>query len=135
MVCNRIRMQITRSPVQLLRAKKNLCLLYFEFIFLGISSHLIITPVCSQEKVQHFLVYPCSHLSVCVRACSVILLCPILHDPTQPTSPLCPQDFPGKNTGAGCYLLSGHLPNPGIESASPALACRFFTSGPPRKSP
>ena len=74
-------MQITRSPVQLLRAKTNLCLLYFEFIFLGTSGHLIITPVCAQEKVQHFLVYPCSHLSVSVHTCSVIPLCPI-YDPT-----------------------------------------------------
>ena len=44
-------------------------------------------------------------------------------------------DFPGKNTGVGClFLLQGGLPNPGVESASPALAGGFFTAEPPGKS-
>ena len=31
-------------------------------------------------------------------------------------------DFPGKNTGVGCHFFSaGEIPNPGIESGSPAL--------------
>ena len=42
---------------------------------------------------------------------------------------LCPWDFPGKNTGAGChFLLQGNVPNPGIGPASPvspALAGGF----------
>ena len=33
---------------------------------------------------------------------------------------LCLWDFPGKNTGVGCYfLLQGNLPNWGIEPPSP----------------
>ena len=33
-----------------------------------------------------------------------------------------PWDFPGMNTGVGCYfLLQGNLPDPGIEHGSPAL--------------
>jgi len=39
---------------------------------------------------------------------------------------LCPQNFPGKNIGAGCHFLLQ-----GIELAylrSPALAGRFFTT-------
>ena len=35
---------------------------------------------------------------------------------------LCPWNFPGKNTGVGCYfLLQRILPDPGIEPGSPAL--------------
>ena len=53
----------------------------------------------------------------------------------QPTRLLCPWDSPGKNTGGGChFLLQGNLPNPGIESESPAslaLAGRFFTTEQP----
>ena len=42
-------------------------------------------------------------------------------------------DFPGKNTGVGgLFLLQGGLPNPGVESASPAGG--FFTPEPPGKS-
>ena len=48
-------------------------------------------------------------------------------------------DFPGKNTGAGCYfLLQGDLHDPGIQPtslASPALTGRFFTTSPPGKAP
>ena len=34
----------------------------------------------------------------------------------------CPWDSPGKITGVGCHsLLQGNLPNPGIETGSPAL--------------
>ena len=40
----------------------------------------------------------------------------------QPSRLLCPWDFPGKDTGAGChFLLQGDLPDPGIEPGSPAL--------------
>ena len=42
----------------------------------------------------------------------------------------CPRNFPGKNTGAGCYFhLQVDLPDPGIEPvfpASPALAGGFL---------
>ena len=61
-------------------------------------------------------------------------------------APLCPWSFPGKNTGVGChFLLQGIFPTQGSNScllhllrlqadssalASPALAGRFFTTGP-----
>ena len=52
-----------------------------------------------------------------------------------PARLLCPWNFPGKNTGAGChFLLKGNLPDLGIEPASPALAGRFFTAQPPWQS-
>ena len=44
---------------------------------------------------------------------------------------LCPWDSPGKHTGVGChFLLQGNLPDPGIETLSPALAGRFFSFEP-----
>ena len=47
---------------------------------------------------------------------------------------LCPCDFPGKNTGAGChFLLQGYLLDPGIKHMSPALAVGFFTTVLPGK--
>ena len=52
----------------------------------------------------------------------------------QPTRLLCPWDSIGKNTGVGChFLLPRNLPDPGIESVSPALAGRLFTTEPPGK--
>ena len=49
-------------------------------------------------------------------------------------SSLCPWDFPGENTGEGChFLLSGDLPNPGMEPESPALIGGFFTTQPQGK--
>ena len=42
-------------------------------------------------------------------------------------------DFPGKNTGEGCHVLPGNLPDSGIELESPALAGRYFTTEPPGK--
>ena len=48
---------------------------------------------------------------------------------------LCPWDFPGKNTGAGCHLLlQGNPSDPGFETmspASPALQADYFTAKPP----
>ena len=44
----------------------------------------------------------------------------------QPARLLCPWNFPGKNTGVGQLFPSpGDLPNPGIESMSPALQADF----------
>ena len=51
----------------------------------------------------------------------------------QPPRLLCPQDFPGKNTGVcSHYLLQGDLPNPGIAPVTPSLG--FFTTESPGKS-
>ena len=50
---------------------------------------------------------------------------------------LCPWDFPGRNTGVGCYfLLQGIFPAPGVELASPAppaLVGGFFAIVPHAK--
>ena len=44
---------------------------------------------------------------------------------------LCPWNFPGKNTGVGCYfLLQRILPDPGIEPGSPALQADSLPSEP-----
>ena len=58
--------------------------------------------------------------SVCVRAqslsCIQLFVTPwtVAHQ-----APVCPWDFPYKNTGAGCcFLLQGDLPDPEIEPAS-----------------
>ena len=48
--------------------------------------------------------------------------------------PLCPWDFPGKNAGLSCHILTPRdLPDPGIKPASlesPALAGKLFTTEP-----
>jgi len=46
-----------------------------------------------------------------------------------------PWDFPGKNTGMArmTFPSPGHLPNPGIKPATPALAGGFFNTKPPGK--
>ena len=48
----------------------------------------------------------------------------------QPTRPLCPWNFPGKNTGVGCHaLLQGIFPTHGSKNfVSSALTGRFFTN-------
>ena len=47
-----------------------------------------------------------------------------------------PWDVPGKNLEWVAFLSPSDLPNPGIESAYPALAGRFFfTPEPPEKPP
>ena len=45
---------------------------------------------------------------------------------------LCPQDFPGMNTGVGChFLLQGIFPDPGLEPVSSVSAGGFFTTESP----
>ena len=52
-------------------------------------------------------------MSVCVRMLSQSCLTLRLHG-LEPARILCPWDFPGKNTGAGCHsLLQGILPTQG----------------------
>ena len=57
-----------------------------------------------------------------------VLCCAKLHltlcDPmdAKSTRLFCPWNSPGKNTGVGCHaLLQGDLPNPAIETGSPAF--------------
>ena len=59
--------------------------------------------------------------------------CPTLYDPMNcsPPDSSVHGDSPGKNTGMGCHVLPGDLPDPGIEPASlmpPAMAGGFFTT-------
>ena len=52
----------------------------------------------------------------------------------QPSRLLCPQNFPGQNTGVGCHsCLQGNLPDPGTEPGYPALQVDSLPSEPPRK--
>ena len=52
----------------------------------------------------------------------------------KPARLFCPWDSPGKNTGGGCHaLLQGNLPDPGIESMSPALAADSLPLAQPGK--
>ena len=44
-----------------------------------------------------------------------------------------PWDFFGRNDAKAETPVPGHLPDPEIESMSPVLAGRFFTSEPPEK--
>ena len=65
--------------------------------------------------------------------CMVAKFCLTLEAPyncMQPTRLLCPQDFPGKNTGVGCHFLLQGIFDPGIELMSPTLAGRVFTTEP-----
>ena len=66
---------------------------------------------------------PHMHVHECVFSC--VWLFVILW-----TVALRPWNFPGKNTEVGFhFLLQGIFPTPGIESVSPALTGRFFTTG------
>ena len=90
-----------------------------------------------QKYIQNsYYVLAFSRSFVDVLRCSLVSDCLQLHG-LQPTTFLCPWDFPGKNTGVGSYFLTpGHLPNPGIEPASPvspALAGGFLITEPPGK--
>ena len=74
----------------------------------------------------------------CQCAYSVAKLCLTLRPRRlKPARLLCPWDFLGKNTGVGChFLLHGIFLTQGSNPcvASPALAGRFFTTEPPRKT-
>ena len=67
--------------------------------------------------LPNFLYIKCM---LCVAACSVAQPRLTLWDPMDcslpgSTRPLCPWDFPGKNTGVGWHFwLPGDLPNPGL---------------------
>ena len=53
---------------------------------------------------------------------SCIVSCPVVSNSLRPHGLYSLWNSPGQNTGVGgCSLLSGNLPNPGIETRSPAL--------------
>ena len=64
----------------------------------------------------------------CMDVCSVVVDSLQSHG-LQPARFLCPWNFPGKNTGAGCHFrLQGILPRTELMSLmSPALVGGFFT--------
>ena len=81
-------------------------------------------PKCPMRDEQIKKMWHIYTMEYCVL---VAQLCPMLQPHgLQPTRHLCPQNFPGKNTGAGCHSLhQGIFPsqgsNPGL------LHCRFVT--------
>ena len=62
-------------------------------------------------------------MNVCVLSCVRLFGTPWIVAHQAPLS----RNFPGKKTGEGCHFLPAHLPDPGIEPISPALAGEFFT--------
>ena len=87
-------------------------------------------------SLSHEVMGPVVNYSEIESESEVAQSCPTLCDPMglQPTRLLSPQNFPGKSTGVGChFLLPGDLPNPGIESRSPALQEDALLSEPPGK--
>ena len=50
-----------------------------------------------------------------------------------PARLICPWDFPGKNTGAGCYFLLKGSSWPGDQTSISYIAGGFFTAEPPGK--
>ena len=51
-----------------------------------------------------------------------------------PARLLCPWDSPGQSAAVGPSRFPGHLPHPGMELVSPALAGGFFTAGASREA-
>ena len=69
-----------------------------------------------------------SYVQLFATSWAVTQLCPT------PAKLLRPWNFPGKNTGIGCYfLLQGNLPNPGIKPSCPTLWANSLLSEPPEK--
>ena len=62
-------------------------------------------------------------LPVCVLSYSAVYYSLHPHGP-QPARPLCPWNFPGKNTGAGCHLL---LQGTSLtQGSNPRLSCLLY---------
>ena len=72
---------------------------------------------------------------LCERVCMCSLSRSGMFNSFRPTRLLCPWDFIGKNTGAGCHFPPPRdLPDPEIKPTSPmstALAGGFFITAPP----
>ena len=78
------------------------------------------------------------HNFKCVCVCSFVCVSNYLQlHGLKPSGLLCPLNFPGNNTGAGChFLLQGIVPTQGLNPCSPVsttLAGGFFTTKPPEK--
>ena len=58
------------------------------------------------KKKKNKVLLPLVLTALGVCACSVVQPCPLFVTPGQQLArPLCPWDFPSKNTGMGCHLL------------------------------
>ena len=84
--------------------------------------------------IQHNSIYSYAHMEyiyVYICMCCAMFTCSVMSNSVlpcrlQPARLLCPQDFPGKNTGVGChFLLQGIFPTQGSKMVS-----GFFTSEP-----
>ena len=83
------------------------------------------------SEVHRVMDFSC--VCVCVLSCVRLFATPV--DRLQPTSLLCPWDFPGKNTGVDAFIPLGDLHDPGIESVSPVSPALLAYSLPPGKPP
>ena len=98
-----------------------LCQIFLSYVLIMISSHLNLPQLQSKQ-----LAYA---------------VCSVLSDSLQPpglssTRLLCPQNFPGKNTGVGChFLLQRIFPIQGSNHLSyvSCIAGGFFTTESPGK--
>ena len=78
----------------------------------------------------------CVHAQLLLRACARLpQWCLTLCDPTVCSTPGSPirGNFQQEYWSGLVFPPPGNLPDPGIQSASPALAGRFFTTEPPEK--
>ena len=57
----------------------------------------------------------------------VVLLCPPLCDPIEPTRVFCPWNSPGKNTGVGCRFLLQEIFLTRHRNQVSCIAGSFFT--------
>ena len=79
---------------------KDICITFIVVMALWVHTYV---------KIQHIVQFKC-------YCCSVAKLCPTLATSwiAAHQAPLCPRDFPGKNTGVGCYFpLKGIFPTQG----------------------
>ena len=95
------------------------------FINQRINFHLKNTLTIHIQFLHMFMLYNLCVFGVCLVILDCLWPCGV-----QPTSLLCPWDFPGKNTGVGSISSSLDLPDSGTEPASPEFAGRFFTTEP-----
>ena len=63
-----------------------------------------------------------------VLSCMDVQSCPTLWDPMDCSPPVCPGDYPGKDTGAGCHFLSRESSRPRNRTKVSCIGGGVFTS-------
>ena len=108
---------------------------YFQFLTVSLTSRLRFKGLIWLVQVYQLILLPSSHQSIPCNInhlCVCLLCCSVMSDSLQPhgllpARLLCPWNFLGKNTGAGCHFpVPGDLP--GIKPtslASPALVIHW----------